>query len=418
MEKNKEFEEKIEEIKETIKNKNIKHIYLNFVDFGGRVLTKVVGAKELVRNTHVSWFDGISLNGSLIEDFKGDPDSDWLVLLPDPFTFKILPFIKDENQKSSVLFCNLRNYQLDTRKLLQKAVQEFFNMGFTPFMGTQLIYSIENDDELQNFYQSYATNSNMVFHNQFVNYLMDSGIDVEYYMPFGKKHERTDLVPDISNIAADKLFLAKWFVENLGIQENKKIGFENVEEENISSCPVHISLWKGKRERNLFFDGEKENELSDLGKHFIQGILYHEDSIKAIIKSCTSYEVKNYATKYSTVRDDSIIQVPLYFNEKKKKDRIGWSKRCIYNGLNADCNYYLVFSALLYAGLYGINNIDNEEMYSTELKILENSKSKLELHHSNQNTILIEKIRNNSYFREKLGDVIIKKVINNLKEGE
>lgn len=390
-----EREEQIEKIKKILKEEQIENIYLIFVDFSGRILTKMVGVQELINNTHVSWFDGISLNGRVLSDFKNEPESDWLVLMPDPFSFRLLPFIQEENQRAAMLFCDIKNNPLDTRKLLENATQEFINLGLTPMLGTQFIYAIEQSENIQDFYQTFATNPNTIFNNQLVNYLLKAGIDIEYYMPYGTKHERIDLVPDVANIAADKLFTAKWFAQNLGIRECKNISFENLSEGHISTCPVHMSLWKGKREQNLFFDGEKEDELSNLGRKFINGIIFHQKSIQAIAKVCTNETLKDFQNTYSNKRDGSILHIPLYFQEKQKRDRVGWSKRCIYNGLNADHNYYLMFATLLYAGLYGIQNL--EETFSPSET--ENLKQSLE---------------NNSYFKEKLGERIIQKTIQKL----
>ena len=358
------IEEQIENIKKVLKEEKIKNIYLNFVDVSGNILTKMVGVDELIRNTHVSWFDGISLNGSLIKDFSLDSESsDWLVLMPDPYSFRILPFLKDENQKSAMIFCDIKNHHFNTRGMLKNAVQEFLDMGITPMIGTQNIYAIENDFNNQNFYQTFATNTNTIFHNNVVNFLLQAGIEIEYYMPYGKEHQRIDLVPDIANIAADKLFTTRWFIQNLAIQNDKQISFKNIENPFISTCPVHMSLWKGKHEKNLFFDEKDKYELSKLGKKFINGILKHQDFIQNILKSCTKFPVKQYENHCSVNRDNSIIQIPLYFKEKQKQDRIGWSKRCIYNGLNADTNYYLLFACLLYAGL---SEIKEEKFKSSE----------------------------------------------------
>ena len=123
MKETKEMEEKIEQIKIELKEKEIEHIYLNFVDFSGHILNKMVGVHELIRNTHVSWFDGISLNGKLLKDFKDEEDRDWLVLLPDPFSFRILPFLTEDEGKSALLFCDIKNNPLDTRKLLENALE-------------------------------------------------------------------------------------------------------------------------------------------------------------------------------------------------------------------------------------------------------------------------------------------------------
>ena len=394
------MEEQIEKIKKELKEKEIQNIYLNFVDFTGNVLTKMVGVQELINNTHVSWFDGISINGNLIQDFKDDRENDWLVILPDPFSFRIIPFLKDENQRAALIFCSIKNTSLDTRGLLKKAVSEFQELEMTPMFGTEFIYSIE-EKEYQNFYEILATNKRTIFQNNLVNELLKANIDIEYYLPYGENHNRIDLVPDVADVAADKLWTANWFARNLAHQENMEISFKNIEKLNLSSCPIHMSLWKGKREKNLFFDGEDKFELSQLGKSFMNGILYHEKSLKALATATSNEPQKYYKTKISVTRGNSLLQVPLYFNEKQKQDRIGWSKRCIYNGLNASQNYYLMFAAILYAGLYGIQN-KIEPVKNIEV----DSYTKKEL---------IDNLKGNEYFTEKLGTKIIDKAIKKLE---
>ena len=395
------MEEQIEKIKKELKEKEIQNIYLNFVDFTGNVLTKMVGVQELINNTHVSWFDGISINGNLIQDFKDDRENDWLVILPDPFSFRIIPFLKDENQRAALIFCSIKNTSLDTRGLLKKAVSEFQELEMTPMFGTEFIYSIE-EKEYQNFYETLATNKRTIFQNNLVNELLKANIDIEYYLPYGENHNRIDLVPDVADVAADKLWTANWFARNLAHQENMEISFKNIEKLNLSSCPIHMSLWKGKREKNLFFDEEDKFELSQLGKSFMNGILYHEKTLKALATATSNEPQKYYRTKISVTRGNSLLQVPLYFNEKQKQDRIGWSKRCIYNGLNASQNYYLMFAAILYAGLYGIQN-KIEPVKNIEV----DSYTKKEL---------IDNLKGNEYFTEKLGTKIIDKAIKKLEE--
>lgn len=404
------MEEQIEKIKKELKEKEIQNIYLNFVDFSGNILTKMVGVQELINNTHVSWFDGISINGNLIQDFKDDKENDWLVILPDPFSFRVIPFLKEENQKGALIFCSIKNTELDTRGLLKKAVSEFQELEMTPMFGTEFIYSFGNNNysnsngerEYQNFYETLATNKRTIFQNNLVNELLKANIDIEYYLPYGENHNRIDLVPDVADVAADKLWTANWFARNLAHQENMEISFKNIEKLNLSSCPIHMSLWKGKREKNLFFDGEDKFELSQLGKSFMNGILYHEKSLKALATATSNEPQKYYRTKISVTRGNSLLQVPLYFNEKQKQDRIGWSKRCIYNGLNASQNYYLMFAAILYAGLYGIQN-KIEPVKNIEV----DSYTKKEL---------IDNLKGNEYFTEKLGVKIIDKAINKLEQ--
>ena len=396
--------EQIEKIKKELKEKEIQNIYLNFVDFSGNILTKMVGVQELINNTHVSWFDGISINGRLLQDFNDKKSNDWLVILPDPFSFRVIPFLKEENQRAALIFCSIKNSYIDTKGLLKQAVHEFEKLEMTPMFGTEFIYSIETNEENQDYYKLLATNKNTIFQNNLVNEILKSGIEIEYYLPYGKKHNRIDLVPDVADVAADKLWTAKWFAENLANAQDIDISFNNIENSNLSSCPVHMSLWRGKREKNLFFDGEDKFELSQLAKNFMNGILYHQRSIKALSAVTSKNPQKYYQTKISVNRGNSLIQVPLYFNEKQKQDRVGWSKRCIYNGLNSDQNYYLMFAVLLYAGLYGIENkLGGIERIEVDAYTKEE---------------MISDLEENTYFKEKLGEKLIQKAINKLKKGE
>lgn len=72
--------------------------------------------------------------------------------------------------------------------------------------------------------------------------------------------------------------------------------------------------------------------------------------------------------------------------------------------MTSDCNQYLALSAILYAGLYGLqNNITNMTFsnYITE--------------YSNED--LCQEIENNSYFLEKFGSRVTKKLEETLRSG-
>lgn len=390
----------IEKISLKIKENGIENIYLNFVDFKGNMRSKLVGVKELINNTHVSWNDGISINGKLIKDFENEHNADWLVLLPDSKSFRIIPFLDDDN-KSGMIMCRIKNFSLDTRNLLEKAVSDIEKeISAQAIIGSELIY--EYVDSEQDYYSSLPTSQSTKFNNILANYLLQTDIDVEYYMQYGKSHNRIDLVPDIANISADKLQISKWFLNSLAYKNNVEIKFSNLDNKIISSCPLHISLWDENKKNNLFFDENDELELSKLAKQFINGILYFHKYIYAICKITTNQEMLKLIPKASVERDDSLIMVPLYFKEKQKKDRIGWSKRIIFQGLNSDANHYLAISAILYAGLYGIkNNIDENLNYKLEYT----------------NKELYDEIRNNKYFYEKFGIEVSNKIQRKLEEA-
>lgn len=398
------IEIKAERIREIVKSENIRNIYLNFIDLNGNIRSKLVGVKELINNTHVSWNDGISINGRLITDFKNNIQSDWLVLLPDADSFRIIPFL-EESQKSAMLMCQIKNFSLDSRDLLKKAVNQLYTKEkCIPVVGTELIYEFTCSG--QDYYHTLPTSSSTIFNNSLVDCLLESKIDVEYYMPYGKKHNRIDLVPDIATNSADKYTVSKWFLRSLATKVNYDIKFSKLDENSLSSFPMHISLWDENKKNNLFFSNDDEFELSNLAKKFINGILHFNKYIYAVTKATTKQEMLNLIPTLSMNRDNSLIQVPLYFKEKQKKDRVGWSKRLVYQGATSDCNHYLVLACILYAGIFGLQNLSENEKH-------------MECVNQYSCEELLQEVKNNEYFIKTIGgdftDYIINKL--NCKKG-
>lgn len=392
--------DRINTIKETIKQHNLHHIYLNFVDVMGNLWTKTVGVKELLANTHVSWTDGISINGRLIDGFNLDSNCDWLVIVPDPIRFYRLSFIDEPRQHAGALLCSVKDFELDSRTVLLKAVDYAKSLGFSPVAGLQLIYGFK-DDFAEKAYQSFVFNASNTFNNEVVNSLLESEIDVEYYLRFYNNSNRIDLVPDEMNLIADKYTMAKWYIQALSLKYKTDVSFCDLfENKGVSSCPIHMSLWDKNKGNNLFFDPNRDLELSLIGEYFVNGILAFLPSIIAIISATSKTPIvsviDNYSPSVSTLRDQcSAINIPLYFEEKKKVDRVGWSKRCIFNLGLSNSNIYLLLASLLYAGLYGIiNKLEKNGIAETLTP-----------------SLVRNHIANNQFFREKMGDVLIEKLI-------
>jgi glutamine synthetase len=373
------------------------------VDFSGNILSKTVGVKELLNNTHVSWNDGISINGQLIDDYKNIEGNEWLVILPDPSTFRVIPFTKDGTQKAGAIMCSIKNFKFDTRNILKQTVEYVLKSGFCPVSGTQLIYWIDDTTETDYYKTTIGCASN-VFNNDLVDNILKSEIDIEYYLQYGGNYNRIDFVPDIVDVSADKLTLSKWYLSSLALAAKIDVKLINSTQQFLSSCPVHLSLWDKNKQNNLFFNENDKLELSPIGYKFINGILYHYESIMAIVAATSKNAILRYIPVFSTERDNSAISVPMYFKEKQKGDRIGWSKRCIFNGGNSDCNIYLLQAVLLYAGIYGIEN---------DLTSFSHNKKRI---YYKKN--LIHSISDNNYFREKLGSIVVDKIVQILQNRQ
>lgn len=123
---------------------------------------------------------------------------------------------------------------------------------------------------------------------------------------------------------------------------------------NGSGMHTHQSLFKGGR--NAFFDTKDKYHLSEIGKSFIAGLLKHAPEITAITSQWVNsykrlvpgYEAPVYIC-WAQMNRSALIWVAMYKPGKEKATRIE------YRSPDPACNPYLAFSAMLAAGLEGVD---------------------------------------------------------------
>jgi glutamine synthetase len=155
---------------------------------------------------------------------------------------------------------------------------------------------------------------------------------------------------------ADKLMLYKYVVKNVAWAAGKSATFmpKPIFQDNGSGMHCHQSLWKGGEP--LFFDEAGYAGLSDMARWYIGGLLAHAPAILAFAAPTTnSYKrlVPGYEAPvnlvYSQRNRSASVRIPLYSKSPK-------AKRLEFRCPDPSCNPYLAFSAMLQAGLDGINN--------------------------------------------------------------
>jgi glutamine synthetase len=155
---------------------------------------------------------------------------------------------------------------------------------------------------------------------------------------------------------ADKLMLYKYVVKNVAWAAGKSATFmpKPIFQDNGSGMHCHQSLWKGGEP--LFFSETGYAGLSDMARWYIGGLLQHAPAILAFAAPTTnSYKrlVPGYEAPvnlvYSQRNRSASVRIPLYSKSPK-------AKRLEFRCPDPSCNPYLAFSAMLQAGLDGINN--------------------------------------------------------------
>ena len=121
-----------------------------------------------------------------------------------------------------------------------------------------------------------------------------------------------------------------------------------------SGCHAHVSLWDGKK--NLFEDPKGELGVSQLGYHFIGGLMHNTDAICALTNpTVNSYKRINAprTTSGATWAPNSITYTG---NNRTHMIRIPDAGRFEFRLGDGAANPYLLQAAILAAGLDGMDN--------------------------------------------------------------
>ena len=153
---------------------------------------------------------------------------------------------------------------------------------------------------------------------------------------------------------ADQLMWFKYIVKNVAFRHSKTATFmpKPIFGDNGSGMHTHMSLWK---DGNPLFAGDKYAGLSEMALNYIGGVLKHAPANCAFTNPTTnSYKrlVPGFEAPvmlaYSARNRSASIRIP-YVNSPK-------ARRVELRFPDPTGNPYLVFSAMIMAGLDGIKN--------------------------------------------------------------
>nr|NIN60841.1 type I glutamate--ammonia ligase [Gammaproteobacteria bacterium]NIT04670.1 type I glutamate--ammonia ligase [Gammaproteobacteria bacterium]NIT12726.1 type I glutamate--ammonia ligase [Candidatus Dadabacteria bacterium] len=153
----------------------------------------------------------------------------------------------------------------------------------------------------------------------------------------------------------DNMMWYKYICRNVARRYGKTVTFmpKVVFEDNGSGMHIHQSLWKKGKP---LFAGNSYAGLSEVAMHYIGGVLKHAKAICAFSNPTTnSYRrlVPGFEAPvnlaYSARNRSAAVRIPMYSPSPK-------AKRVEVRFPDPSANGYLTFSALLMAGLDGIEN--------------------------------------------------------------
>ena len=376
------------------KEHDVKIVDLKFTDLPGMWQHFSMMAGELTEDL---FEEGCGFDGSSIRGFQAINESDML-LFPDPTTAIIDPVCKVPTLSMT---CNIKdpitleNYTRDVRYIAQKAEAYLQSTGIadTSYWGPEAEFYLLNDIRYgQNQYSGFYSvdsvegswnsgreeNPNLGYKPRYKEgyfpvpptdtlqdlrseiclKLIEAGVDVEvHHHEVGTAGQgEIDIRYGELTVTGDKLALYKYIIKNVARENNLVATFmpKPLFQDNGSGMHVHQSLWKDGK--NIFYDPQGYSLLSEDALYYIGGLLAHARSLCAIIAPTTnSYKrlVPGYEAPvniaYSQRNRSACVRIPVYSKSEK-------AKRIEFRPPDPACNPYLAFSALLLAGLDGIQN--------------------------------------------------------------
>lgn len=194
--------------------------------------------------------------------------------------------------------------------------------------------------------------------------LADVGIELKYHhheVGAGGQHEiEVKFAPLLK--MADQTMMVKYFIKNYCFRIGKSATFMPKPLFNEPGSGLHVHQYLADANGSVFYAEHGKNRFSDIGLHYMGGILRHVDAILAFTNPSTnSYKrlVPGFeapvAGTYSVANRTACIRIPGYQRDFS-------TMRFEFRPPDGTMNIYLALAAMLQAGIDGIvNKIDPGE---------------------------------------------------------
>ena len=338
-----------EEILQYVIEEDVKFIRMTFCDVMGRLKNVSIMPDELDR----AFAYGISIDASAIAGFGGEVYSD-LVLRPDASTLCILPW-RPEHGRVVRMFCSVhypdgRPFEMDTRAILARAVDEAKKDGLTFFFGPEMeFYLFRRDDTGAATRIPYDTAGYMDVapEDKGENVRREACLTLEQMgiRPESSHHEEGPGQNEIDFRYADPLTAADNAVTFRSVVSTVAAGnglcadFSPKPLPDAPGSGMHINL------------SVKSSSGADVMPQVMAGILGHIcdltvffNPVDASYRRLGCRKAPRYIS-WSTENRSQLIRIPAAFGEYRRAE---------LRSPDPTCNPYLAFALLIYAGLDGV----------------------------------------------------------------
>lgn len=378
------------ELLQLIEEDKINTVVLGFCDMQGRLMGKRITGDFILENdisegTHFcNYLLGTNFEMDTNEGYeymnwdKGYGD---YLAKPDWDTLKIVPWL----DKTAMVFCDVftedgsEEICIAPRSILQRQIKKAEAHGLSPHLASELEFYLFNDSfenidkkgfanleaagHLNEDYNLLQGTKNEPIYQEIRHQMHRMGIVIESSKgeAYKGQHE-INLKYDHALKAADQHIMFKHGMKEICIQNDKAVTFmaKPYAEWTGSSGHIHLSMMEKGTSNNAFYAGDgADNPMSETMQHFLAGVIKYTKDFALMYAP--------YVNSYKRFAPNSWAPVSIAWSHDNRSAgyrTVGHGNALRFESRisGADMNPYLAYSALIGAGLYGIeHNIPLED---------------------------------------------------------
>ena len=357
-----------DEVRRVVSEQGIQFLFAQFVDMHGKPSAKLVPAHHI----DDLLTDGAGFAGFAAGDIGQGPHDPDMIAIPDPASLTILPWKPNVARFACDVTVEGEAWPFCPRTILRNALARAKELGFEPRIGAELEYfllrrtedgGIAPADPLDTLdlpcYDMRALTRNLDFVSLVSQSVTSLGWDnyaTDHEDANGQFEQNFQFADALTT--CDRAIFFRYMVESLAQERGLLATFMPKPFANLTGngCHFHFSLWRDGE--NLFecdpADDPRGLGLSPLAYNFIGGLKAHAKAYIAL----TAPTVNSYKRLVVGAPNSGATWAPAYisygYNNRTQMLRIPDAGRIEDRTVDGSCNPYLGATAMLAAGLDGI----------------------------------------------------------------
>lgn len=354
-------------VQEQVREQGIEFFLASFVEMTGVSKAKLVPADNLEGLAS----DGAGFAGFAAGELGQGPHDPDIAAIPDLDSMTVLPWQPNIAWLAGDIHVEGEPWPYCPRTILKKMREQARGLGYVMHCGVEPEFflvkrnttGIEPADPLDRLakpcYDQTTLTRSLDFLTTLVRYMQQLG-----WGPYANDHEDANCQFEINwNYSeclqtADRHTFFKYMVRVLAEKQGSVATFMPKPFANLtgSGAHFHISLTDASTDKNVFYNADDANGLSQTAYHFMGGLMAHARGLSAI----TAPTVNSYKRLVAGAPRSGATWAPVYItyggNNRTQMLRIPGPGRVENRAVDGAANPYLAAACMLAAGLDGIRN--------------------------------------------------------------